>query len=110
MRARVEVDDLRDRAAADGAERHVVAREHDAVGLWTIVAARFIVGALERADLSGVRPFVEQRRDAPLLVAKQRVHLRLGTIGRANRAALLLNLLRVALELLFRPRRRNRDA
>src|SRR5215470_15997338 len=101
LRARVQVDNLRDRAAADGAERHVVAREHDAVGLRTVVAARLVVRALERTDFSGVRSLVEQRRIAALLVAKQRVHLRLGTIGGADRAALLLNLLRIGLELLF---------
>src|SRR5262245_49520049 len=108
--ARVQVDDLRDRAAAHGAERNVVAGEHDAVGLRAEVAARFVVRALERADLARVRALVEQLRVALLLVAEERVHLRLRTIRGADRAALLLDLFRVALELVVRPRRRNRDA
>src|SRR5207237_2476694 len=85
-------------------------REHDAVGLRAVVAVRLVVRALERADLAGVRSFVQELRVALLLVAEERIHLRLGTICSADRPALLLNLFRVALELLFRPRRRNRHA
>src|SRR5262249_48657449 len=69
--SRVEVENLLDGAAADRAEGHVVAREHDAVGLWTIEAARFVVRPLERPDLAGVRAFVQQGGIALLLVAKQ---------------------------------------
>ena len=51
----VEVDHALDRAAADGAEGHAVAGEHDAVGLRAVVALGLVVGALEGADLAGVR-------------------------------------------------------
>src|SRR5262245_13495793 len=108
--SRVEVEDLLDRAPADGAERNVVAREHDAVGLRTIEAARFVVRPLERTDLAGVRAFVQQRGVALLLVAKQRIHLGFRPVRRANVTALLLNLLCVSLELVLGPRRRNARA
>src|SRR6185503_4609877 len=106
----IEVEDRLDRATAHGAERHVVAREHDAVGLRAEVAARLVVRTFERADLSGVLPFVQERRVALLLLAEQRVHLGLRPVLRADLAAALLNLLRVALELVLRPWRRQAHA
>src|SRR4051794_1239110 len=107
---RIEVENLLDRAPADDAERNVVAGEHDAVGLGPIEAARFVVRALERADLAGMRALVQQCRVAFFLLPKQRVHFRFRPIRGADLAALPLNLLRVVLELLLRPRRRNAGA
>src|SRR5437867_4351 len=104
----VQVEDRADRAPTDGAERHLVAREHDAIHLRPVESARLVVGAFEHADLAGVRTRVQQRGVVLLLFSKERVHLALGTIRRANRATTLLNLLRVALESFFRPRCRHR--
>src|SRR5450759_2301859 len=77
--AHVQVENLLDGAAADDAERDVVAGEHDAVGLRPVEAARLVVYPFERADCAGVRSLVQQRRVALLLVAEEPVsytHLR----------------------------------
>src|SRR5438093_10496612 len=68
-----QVEDLRDRPPADRAERHVVAREHDAIGLRPVITARLVVRALERTDFARVRTLVEQRRVAFFLVPEERV-------------------------------------
>src|SRR4030095_7732204 len=80
-RVGIEIEDCLDRAAADDAERDVVAREHDAVRLRTEIAARLVVGALERAYLPRMRPLVQQRRVTLLLLAEERVHFRLRPVG-----------------------------
>src|SRR5206468_3990245 len=86
----VEVDDAFDGAAAHLAKADGVAREHDAVGLRTIVAFCLVIRPFERADLSAVRPARQERRIAGKLLAKQRVHLRLRAVrGPKNAAALL---------------------
>src|SRR5262245_36595254 len=109
-RSRVQIDDRVDRASTDGAERNGVAREDDAFGLRPVVAARFIVRAFERADLSAVRRPVQHRGLVLLLLFEECIHLGFGPIRAANRAPLLLNLFREPLELFFRPRRWNRGA
>ena len=51
--SRVEIDHGADRSLADAAERHLVAREHDAVELRPVERPSVVVGAPERADLAG---------------------------------------------------------
>src|SRR5262245_64279650 len=73
--SRIKVKYLDDRAAADQAEAHFVARKHDAVGLRPVEAARLVIGALESADFAGKSAGAEQRRLTLHLLAEQRVHL-----------------------------------
>src|SRR5213592_2588917 len=102
-----QVEDLGDGPPADRAERHVVAREHDAIRLRPVIAARLVVRSLERADSARVWTLVEQRRVALFLVPEERVHLCFRSVRRANLAARLLNLPGVALEIFFGPRCRD---
>src|SRR5262245_55359571 len=104
LRTRVQIQDLLDGATAHRAERHVVAREHDAIELRPIVPARFVVRALERTDAMCVWTLVQERRVVRFLLAEERVHLRLGSIRGADLSSALLDAFRVLLELLFRPR------
>ena len=53
--ARIEIDHTRNGALAHTAERYAVSSKHDAVGLWPVVAARFVQRTLERADVVRVR-------------------------------------------------------
>src|SRR5688572_6646014 len=66
-------------------KRHLVTREHHAVDLGPIVAARFVHRAFESADGAGVLAVPEQSRLLGLLHAEERVHLGLRTPGDANR-------------------------
>src|SRR6185436_20394096 len=93
LRARVEIEDGVNGATADDAERHVVAREHDAVRLRPVGAARLVVGAFEGADLARVRSLVEERCVPLLLFPEERVHLGLRPVRGADRPPLLLDLL-----------------
>src|SRR5512144_3165491 len=52
--AAVEVDHAGERPPTDGAEGHLVAREHDAVLLRPVVALRLVERALEGTDAAGV--------------------------------------------------------
>src|SRR5215472_6917436 len=51
---RVEIDHAHNRSLAHRAERHVVAREHDAVFLRAVIALPFVHRSLEGADLAGI--------------------------------------------------------
>src|SRR5919197_1122791 len=84
LKSAIQIKNGVDRISAHGAERNGVAREHDAVRLRTIVAARLVVGALERADFSGERAAVQQRRVAALFLTKQRIHFSFRPVRRAN--------------------------
>src|SRR6266566_8549832 len=106
----IEVQNRLDRAPADCAEWHFVPREHDAIGLRAVESARFVIRAFERTDHPGQRARIQHGGIALLLFAEQRVHVPLGAILRADLAPLLLNVFRVLLELVFRPRRRKRRA
>src|SRR5438270_10408511 len=106
---RIDVDDTFDGPAADFAEANFVAREHDAIGLRAEESFRFVACAFERADLAGVLFVdVEKLRFPLLLFAEEPVHLRLGTILRAQLSAPRLDLARMFFEFLFVPWRRQR--
>src|SRR5215212_10137164 len=81
---RIHIDHPLDGAAADVAEPHLVAREHDAVDLGAIEALRLISRAFERADLAGVLLRPEKLRVPFHLPPEQLVHLRLRHIGFAQ--------------------------
>ena len=83
----IQIENVFDRAAADEAERHPVPAEHDAILLRTVVSLSLVVGALERADLPGIRPARKQRRRVRVDFAKQRVHFRFGSPGLAKRTS-----------------------
>src|SRR5947207_15044215 len=107
LAAAVKVDDARDRAAAGGAERHVVAREHHAVLLRPKIAARLVIRAFERADVRRVGVGREKARLGFLFLAEERVHLGLRALFGANLPALGLVLARRRFEGLLGPRRRH---
>src|SRR5205814_10163799 len=98
---------LRNGAPADGAEGDIVAREHHAVLLWTIVALSLVQGALESSDLSGEGVCREELAvDLPLL-EKERVHLFLRAFLRTDLPALLQEFASLRLEGLLGPRSGN---
>src|SRR3954469_24123263 len=106
---RVPVDDARDRALTHFAEPDFIAREHHAVGLRTEQPLRLVARPFESADLAGVLLIaIEELRLPHLLLAEERIHLRLRTVLRADLAAPRLDLAAVLLELFLVPRRRQR--
>src|SRR5688500_5075285 len=70
------IDLLRERALADPAERHGVAREHDAIELRTVEGPCIVIRALEQADLPAVRRRREQLHLDLDLATEQLRHLR----------------------------------
>src|SRR5688572_3048654 len=98
------IDLLRQRTLADAAERHGIAREHDAVDLGTIERPGVVVRALEQTDLPTVlRRGEELHLDIDLAPEELR-HLRLRPLVRTQLGASGLILLLHRLELLLRPR------
>src|SRR5262245_4611501 len=69
------IDDGAERALADAAEGHVIAREHDAVDLRAIEGPRIVVAALEQANLPGVLGRGQELRFRLQLFAEQLRHL-----------------------------------
>src|SRR5690606_2715717 len=106
----VHVDDPLDRPAAHLAERHGVAAEHDAVELWAVEPVRLVAGALERADLAGVRLGREQLGLAAALLLEQRAELRGGRAAGEQLQAAPADLAAVRLVAFLVPRRGQRRA
>src|SRR4029079_6122374 len=98
-RTAVQVHNRRDGALADTTERHLVAAEHQAIGLGPEIAAGPVVRRLERADVPVVRSSAEQTRVMHHLLTEERIHLRLGVVLGANPPPAFLDALRLTLEL-----------
>ena len=81
---RVQVDDPADGSPAHRAEAHPVPREHDAVGLRPVEAARLVGGAFERADRRGERHCLQQLFVGRPLAREVRVHFVLRGVPLTN--------------------------
>src|SRR5690606_12763453 len=106
----VHVDDPLDRPAAHLAERHGVAAEHDAVELGAVEPVRLVAGALERADLAGVRLGREQLGLAAALLLEQRAQFFRGRAAGEQLQAAPADLAAVRLVAFLVPRRGQRRA
>src|SRR5688500_15243937 len=82
--AGMSIDHARQRALAHRAERHGIAREHDAVDRGAVERLRVVVRALEYADLPGVLGGREQLHLRLLLLAEETRHFRLGPLVGAD--------------------------
>src|SRR5213596_97792 len=101
---RIRIDDPLDRPPAHPAEAHLVPREHDAVQLRTIEAARLVCRPFERTDFGRVRLRSKELRLPGALLGEELVHLALGRVGGTELRAHFLVFAAVRLERVLVPR------
>src|SRR5688500_4120979 len=80
----ITVDDLLDGAAADRAEPHLVASEHDAVRLRAVLSLRLVLRPFEGSHVVPVGRRGQHGGGQAELLTEQGLHLYLGTLVRAK--------------------------